>query len=142
MNIQVSRPKLNLVWKAKFADNSELNQFDGTNENKFKKVQDRFNDLTSFELSHISKPLRIAVDLRRGLIFINNMDFVAPEIISDKENIRLIYLRRNRVETDIKGEIISHKVYYFIGFQYNDKLGKNHKILLNIDQEGNIVIGD
>ena len=142
MNIQVSKPKLNLVWKALFNGSTELNQFNNEKENKFKQVQERFKDLIFFELIHVYKPLRIRVDLRRGLIFINNINFVASEICSERKNIRLIYFRRNKIDINFTSNISKHDVYYFIGFQYNDRFGKNHKILLNIDQDGNIVIGD
>jgi hypothetical protein len=146
MNITIndSKPTLNLTWTAYFDDNEVVKQYnDDGSENKFKIVQDKFDKLVAFTLSHIHKPLQVQVDLRRGLIFINKANYISEELVNTKKkNVRLIYFRRNQVITDMKGEIIAHYLYYFIGYQYNDVKGKNRQVVLNIDQEGNIAIGD
>jgi len=134
--------KLNLVWKATFSDGSVIKQFDGDKENKFELVKNRFEELSQFELVHIDKPLLFVVDTRRGFLFINKCHNVAEEIVGSKSNIRLIYFRRRNIDFNIKGEVLDTRISYFLGYQYNDKQGKNRKVLLNIDQDGNVVIGD
>jgi hypothetical protein len=143
MNNVNSKPELNLVWTAYFEGELVINQYDGDNENRFKEVQDRFDKLVGFELVHKFKPLRVYVHIRRGLIFINQEVTPIDEITKEtKSNIRLIYRRRNKVEMSIRGEILSHDLKYLLGYQYNDKDGFNHQVILTIDQEGNIAIGD
>ena len=142
INIRKSKVKPNLVWKASFNDGSSLSQFNENLETKFKEVQDKFDQLISFELNHISKSFQVKVDLQKGLISINSISYTPPELLNRvRDNIRIIYFRRNQVDTDERGEIIEHRLYHFVGYQYNDKIGVNHKVILVIDQEGNIVIG-
>ena len=136
--------ELNFLWKATFDDDSVVSQFnsDGT-ENKFKIVQDKFDDLTYFELRNIVNNSIINVDLINGFIILNNYKFNIPEDIKkQKHNIRLIYFRRSKNDINIKGEVLLQTISYFIGYQYNDLQGKNRKVLVNIDQDGNMILGD
>ena len=136
--------ELNFLWKATFDDDSVVSQFnsDGT-ENKFKIVQDKFDDLTYFELRSTLNKTIINVDLINGFIILNDYKFDIPEDIKkQKHNIRLIYFRRNKIDINIKGEVLRRTVSYFIGYQYNDLQGKNRKVLVNIDQDGNMILGD
>ena len=138
------KTELNFLWKATFEDDSTVSQFneDGT-ENKFKIVQDKFDDLTYFELRNIVNNSIINVDLINGFIILNNYKFNIPEDIKkQKHNIRLIYFRRSKNDINIKGEVLLQTISYFIGYQYNDLQGKNRKVLVNIDQDGNMILGD
>jgi len=138
------KTELNFLWKATFEDDSTVSQFneDGT-ENKFKIVQDKFDDLTYFELRNIVNNSIINVDLINGFIILNNYKFNIPEDIKkQKHNIRLIYFRRSKNDINIKGEVLLQTISYFIGYQYNDLQGKNCKVLVNIDQDGNMILGD
>ncbi len=143
MELNISKPKLFLQWHAFFSNSLVLKQFEEDRETKFDEVKKRFDNLLSFKLIHISKPLSVEVNLMRGFILIDTKTSVITlEPPESKFNIRLIYFRRNYVDFDIRGEILKHTIYYFLGFQYNDKNNKNHKVLLKIDQEGNINIED
>jgi uncharacterized FlaG/YvyC family protein len=85
--------------------------------------------------------INFIVDLKRGLI--KTLDSQEPETIELKENIRLIYFRRNIVEIgehDLKEK--SRIIKYHLGFQYNDKFGNNRQIVLIIDKNGNWYLGE
>ena len=81
------------------------------------------------------------VDIHKGLIYINKIQDPEAEFISDKFNIRLIYFRRNRVHMDNNYKEIDRDIIHFLGYQYLDKVGKNHKVIIQISNEGNILIG-
>ena len=127
---------LKLHWTAKFKNGEILNQFKDGKESLFLDVQNKFNELEYFNLQHIEKSLNITIDLMSGLIFINDNDWWGLDLISKKKNIRLIYFRRNRVTTKGKRDI-----RYYIGYQYNDNVGRNKKVILQVDNNGNIIIG-
>ena len=135
---------LSFYWFALFNDNTVLPQFeDNGTENKFQKVIDRFADLKSFDIKHKEKDLDIEVDLRHGVIYINDSQSNLDEFKkNEKTNIRLIYFRRHQVLFNASMQEIGHKILYFIGYQYNDKEGQNCKVLLQLDAEGNIIVGD
>jgi len=40
------------------------------------------------------------------------------------------------------GKEVEHITKYHLGFQYNDKNGNNQKIILQIDENGNWVLGE
>jgi hypothetical protein len=134
---------LNLIWTANFKDGSSIKQYDeAQNEHLFKEVQNRFSELTSFSLSHINNPFIVTVDLKSGTIQINKNQKMEPELINTGDNIRLIFFRRHKhVMNGNLNKELSHIILYFIGYQYNDIDGNNRKILLQIDQEGNIILG-
>lgn len=141
--ITIKKPELELIWKAKFEDSSKVYQYDDTNkEHLFKEVLDKFDKLTHFSLHHKTKPLTITVDVKRGLIFVNSNQTVDKDLEQFKQNIRLIYFRRNRIHFDGKMQQTGHDITYFIGYQYLTRCGKNKKVLLQVTQSGNIVIGD
>jgi hypothetical protein len=142
-NIQIERPELELVWKAKFEDGSKVYQYDDNNkEHLFKEVLDRFDTLSTFSLHHKSKPLIITVDVKRGLISINGIQEADNDLITEKTNIRLIHFRRNKVHFNGNLQRTGHDIIYFIGYQYLTKEGKNKKVLLQVTQSGNIILGD
>jgi hypothetical protein len=138
-----SMKSLSFFWKARFKDNSELNQFENNGiENRFQLVKDKFTELSYFYL--ISKDLSqcFTVDLLHGLIFYNNHQKIDYNPLEKKENIRLIYFRRNKVTLTESGKKIEHTITYFLGLQYNLENNENRKILLQIDEQGNFLIGD
>ena len=135
--------KLQFVWEAKFKDNSVIKQFENGTEHLFKEVKDRFNDLVLFSFKHISKPLVVSVDLQKGLLFLNNAQTPYEDLIKEKIDIRLIVFRRHKVTTEFNTlKEVEHKLNYFIGYQYVNKHGNNRKVILQLDSEGNIIIGD
>jgi hypothetical protein len=137
---------LKILWKARFDNGLVIYQKDSHGvEHSFQEVKDNFSHLKVFTFYHIAKPLEVSVDLERGLIFINNkqQQIVNQDLIYIKKNIRLICFRRHRVKIENKSlKQTEHDIYYFIGYQYQDQHDKNRKVLLQVDQEGNIIIGD
>jgi hypothetical protein len=133
---------LSLQWIAKFKDDTIIHQFDDKgNETKFEEVKKRFNDLILFSLHHKELPFKIVVDLKLGLIHVNNILTPEPDILISKKNIRLIYFRRNRVQLNDKFKEIRKEIYYMLGYQYNDEQGNNYKVITQIDSNGNMVLG-
>jgi len=135
---------LKFHWLATFTDGSQIKQFDGEKENSFHRVLDRQNDLTKFILYHTEKSLRLALDLKMGIIYINDIQMPQPELLSnvdDRNRKRLIYFRRIAKEIGtINGKTLNTKIIYLLGFQYNNKMGKNFKKIIQIDEDGNIII--
>jgi hypothetical protein len=133
---------LTFYWMAEFS-NGVIFQFEDGREHKFQEVLDRINELEFFHLYHKDEMLEknFIIDLKRGLI--KTLDSQEPELIEPKENIRLIYFRRVKMqigEHDLKEK--SRTINYHLGFQYNDKLGNNRRIVLIIDEQGNWILGD
>lgn len=128
-----------LVWQAQFKD-GVIQQYDiNGNENSFSLVKNRFNELERFILYNIDN--HYIVDLKKGIILINNN----PDInkYKDRKNCRLIFFRRHIVELGMNNlQELNHKIFYFLGVQYNDENNNNHKIILKIDENGSIVVGE
>jgi len=134
---------LNLIWVAKFKDDSFIQQFEEDKEHLFKEVQDRFSELKSFSLIHNHKDFVATVDLEKGIIYCNLFQpIIAEEFQGLKNNLRLIYFRRRRLEYTSDFKKVNTSILYFLGFQYNDEFGKNRKIMIQLDQDGNIIFGD
>jgi len=135
---------LKIHWLAQFSDGSQLKQFETNGkENLFRGVLDRQNDLVKFILFHTEKSLRLILDLKLGVIYINSIQMPQPELLSnvdDKNRKRLIYYRRRKMEISQSGKEIRQDVIYFLGYQYNDRSGKNYKKIIQIDELGNIII--
>jgi hypothetical protein len=132
---------LSFIWSAFFKDNSKIEQFENGIEHRFQDVKDKFNNLAYFNLTD-EKGHMFTVDLINGRIGYNYLSFSYLEK-TDKQNVRLIFFRRHRVEIgtqDLKEKF--HKITYHLGFQYNNKLGNNQKIIFQIDEQGNWVLGD
>jgi hypothetical protein len=136
-------PSLKLNWVAKFNSRPNLKQFDENGkEHVFKEVLALYNDLKSFSLFHTKKNLIITLDIKTGLIYINNKQIPEPELLfRESRKLRLIYFRRNKITLNDKLSELNRTVTYFLGYQYNDIQGNNHKKLIQIDNEGNITIG-
>jgi hypothetical protein len=135
-----SMDALTFYWVAEFEDDC-IFQFENGIEHRFQEVKDRFNKLKYFTLQHKEKDLNFTVDLTLGIITFNTKP-QAEELKEKKENIRLIYFRRNRVEISGSNLEISHIIIYFLGFQYNDKFGNNRQLVLQIDEKGNWIAGE
>jgi len=135
---------LKIHWLAQFSDGSQLKQFETNGEeNLFRGVLDRQNDLVRFILFHTEKSLRLTLDLKLGVIYINNIQMPQPELLSnvdDRNRKRLIYFRRCKMEISQSGQQIKTDVIYFLGYQCNDKTGKNFKKIIQIDDKGNLVV--
>jgi hypothetical protein len=132
------------IWIAIFKDNTKIEQFNEDNsENRFQLVKDRFKELTYFNLTD-RKGHFFTIDLVNGRIGYNYLPLPYLEATTEKkENIRLIYFRRHKVEIgeqDLKEKV--HIIEYHLGFQYNDKNGNNRQIVLQIDEQGNFILGD
>jgi len=143
----MSTTPLKIHWLAQFSDGSQLEQFEANGkENLFRGVLNRQNDLTRFILFHTEKSLRFTLDLKLGVIYINDIQMPQPELLSnvdDKNRKRLIYFRRITKELNsFKGTVSTTNttVLYFLGYQYNNEIGKNFKKILQINNEGNIII--
>ena len=139
LEIQNSISNLSFLWIAEF-ENDCIFQIENGIEHRFQEVKDRFNELKYFTLQHKEKEISFTVDLINGLIIYNN--YKNTEIVEKKDNVRLIYFRRNKITMTESGNQQSHQIWYFLGFQYLDKLGNNQKIILRIDSEGNWILGE
>jgi len=140
-NIEVNNSISNLsfLWTAEF-ENDCIFQIENGIEHRFAEVKDRFNELKYFTLQHKEKEISFTVDLINGLIIYNN--YKNTEIVEKKDNVRLIYFRRNKITMTESGDQQSHQIWYFLGFQYLDNLGNNQKIILRIDSNGSFLIGE
>jgi hypothetical protein len=136
-----SMSNLDFYWIAEFEDDC-IFQFEvnGT-ETKFKEVQNRFDSLKYFTLQHKEKELSFTVDLTLGIITSNKKAQIIEEN-KIKKNIRLIYFRRNRVELTSAMKEIVRNITYHLGFQYQDENNNNHKIILQIDNNGGWILGE
>ena len=135
---------LSFQWIAFFKDGSSIPQFDfhSQTENLFKLIQDKLGELKYFMLRHSTEDIIFTVDLINGIILIGKNQEIAPELVKEKTNIRLIYFRRVRNEigeADMK--VMSTEITHFLGFQYLEN-GINKKLILQIDKDGNCLIGD
>ncbi len=142
--------KLNFQWEAIFKDGKIIPQYEEDKEHPFSEVRENFSDLVLFKIKHICLPLEIAVDLTRGLLFYNlgcGMELyeaigsVDPDFIKEKENIRLIYFRRHTHQLSAQLDELAHTLVYFIGYQYTIN-GINHKVIVQVDNNGHLTIGD
>ena len=140
-NIEVNNSisSLSFLWIAEFEEDC-IFQIENGVEHRFAEVKDRFNELKYFTLQHKEKEISFTVDLINGLIIYNN--YKNTEIVEKKDNVRLIYFRRNKITMTESGDQQSHQIWYFLGFQYLDNLGNNQKIILRIDSNGSFLIGE
>jgi hypothetical protein len=137
-----SMNSLSFYWNAIFKDGTHIFQFDKNGiEHQFREVQEKFNDLVYFNLTNNNGKM-FSVNLTNGLIGYNRLEFPYIETEQKKENCRLVFFRRHKVEIgtqDLKEK--SHTIEYHLGLQWL-KDGKNQKIILIIDEQGNWIIGD
>jgi hypothetical protein len=132
---------LSFIWTAKFKNSEDICQFNFETglENKFQLVKDNFDKLEYFILWNKEK--FFTVDLINGIIYFNTELKEKQEFLEKKENIRLIFFRRHQVkisEKDLQEQ--SHIIEYHLGFQYLDSNNINHKVILQINENGDFVI--
>ena len=141
-NIEVNNSisDLSFLWTAVFKDYTYISQVENGIEHKFQEVKDRFNELKYFTLQHKEKEISFTVDLVNGLIIYNN--FKNTEVVEKKDNIRLIYFRRNRITMTESGDQQSHTITYHLGLQWLNSKKENRQTVLKIDENGNWVLGD
>lgn len=134
---------LDFYWAAYFKDGTEIYQFQDNKEQRFQEVLNKFDELIYFKLHHKNKNIIFGVDLIKGLINYNLSSDIHTDLLQEeKYNIRLIYFRRNRKDFTLTGQLLNYSILYILGYQYNDKTGNNHKLFLQIDKDGNFVIGN
>jgi hypothetical protein len=143
-NIEVNNSISNLsfLWTAVFKDYSYISQLENGIEHRFQEIKERFNELKYFSIYNKDTNQYFIIDLEKGLIYNNHISYNEQDLKEKKENIRLIYFRRNRITMSESGQNQSHTVTYHLGYQYLDNLGNNQKIILRIDSEGNFAIGE
>jgi hypothetical protein len=136
-----SMKPLTFIWTAKFKGSGDICQFDFETgkENRFQLVKEKFDSLEYFILWNKEKCF--TVDLINGLIYFNT-ELKEQQEILEKDNCRLIFFRRHKVEMTENNIEKSHIITYHLGFQYNDQNGNNQKIILQIDSEGSWILGD
>ena len=132
---------LSFTWKAQFKNGDTIFQFTDNIENSFIDVLKRFDELQIFTLRQKEVPHdKFVVDLEKGILFKNDIDIELKQH-EEKCNIRLIFFRRHTVDISDQGQELEHKIMYHLGFQYNTKDGNNRQIVLQIDSNGNFIIG-
>lgn len=142
-----------LFWYAHFNDGSYLCQYKPDGEEvKFQEVLDKKDDLAYFELRHKNHPVGYIVDLKNGCLYYGQRVLGDPskyDVIEPRQDMlresnyqyRLIYFREvERTFGTTLTEIGTPKIVYFIGFQYTDENGKNHKRMMRIHPDGKFCI--
>ena len=149
---------LTLPWTARFKDGNVIHQYDQVNnkstvptelvhkENLFQEVLDRQDDLVLFFLVNQKNKEVFLVDLINGCISktIENSEMLYPRadmLRKDQYEYRLIYFREvcKKFGTNMK-QIGTDTIVYFVGFQYTDENGKNHKRMIKIQEDGKWVV--
>lgn len=132
-----------LVWSAVLEDGSVINQYDETGkEVLFKEVLEVQDRLINFALYNKNLNVAYVVDLKHGCIHFTmpGIPFVGARedmLRNDDEQYRLIYFREvERTFGSNLEEIDSAKIIFFLGFQYTDKNGRNHKRMIRIHPDG------
>jgi len=131
---------LTFSWIAIFSDGSKIEQFENNNEHSFQEVQNKINELVYFNLTDKQGHL-FSVNVVQGLIGYNDLVFSYREVKEKKENVRLIFFRRHKVEITENNIEKSHNIEYHLGFQYNQN-EYNRQIVLIIDSQGSWVLGE
>jgi hypothetical protein len=139
--------RLTILWEATFKDNSKIKQFDSKGEHKYQEVLNRISELSTFSICDWSLNLWFTVDVIHGNLYFNINKPQIPPYISEeaqdiiKHNIRLIYFTRARI-SGVGTTITTKEVFYFLGYQYSDANGNNKKVICQIDEDCNFVIGE
>jgi len=134
-----SMKSLSFFWIAIFKDGTKIEQFQNNQEQLYKRIQEKKDELVYFNLTDRKGHL-FTVDVVRGAIAFNDLTLSYREDIEKKENVRLIFFRRHQVDTTERGTIVAHRMWYHLGYQYNDNNGNNRKVILKIDSDGNFLI--
>ena len=128
-------------WVAIFEDCSIIEQFKMGIEHSFSELQNNQSKLIKFLLINKEHSKCFGVDLVHGFIYFNQGLLETQELTETKDSIRLIYFRRHQVLLNQSGKELEHNMKYHLGFQWNDKIGNNRQIVLEIDNKGNFIIG-
>ena len=139
LKINNSISNLSFLWQAEFTDETIFQIQNGV-EHRFQEVKDRINKLKYFSLINKYTNQAFTVDLTKGLIYSGGISYSEQDLKEEKNNIRLIYFRRNTITMTESGNQKSHTVIYHLGLQWNDNLGNNRQIILKIDSEGNFIV--
>lgn len=134
-----SMSTLNFLWEAQLINGEIINQLDGGEDTNFRRVKENFDKVVCFCL--IGKEKIFIVDLIEGFVFIDDRQENLLENLSEKNNIRLIFTRR-RIKDLYSKTGWEENIYYILGFQYNDFEGKNKKVIFQINNSGDWVIGE
>lgn len=148
----------NLVWVAFFKDTPlPLFQYHASPEDgscvevPFSQVLEKQDLLTQFALINRQSRTWYSVNLKHGTIGIAKDDensdgprFPEPRtdmLRNDGIKYRLIYFREvtRNFDSQLK-EVDQPDIVYFLGFQYTDNEGHNHKRLMQIHADGRLVI--
>lgn len=144
---------LDLIWYAHFKDGSRICQYKPDGEEvKFQEVLDNKDELVVFELRHKNYSVGYFVDLISGTIHYGQVipgDPTKYDTLEPRQDMlrngdyqyRLIYFREiERSFNSSMQEVGTPKVLYFLGFQYTDENGKNHKRMMRIHADGRFCI--
>jgi len=133
---------LKFHWTAVLKDGTEIAQFDANGvEHLYKEVLDRADKLVTFYLVHITKPLKLTIDVTRGILFINGKQDTSWENVQEiKHNVRVIFFRRHKETTNLDFKLITHEIFYFLGYQYNGVNGVNYQTVVQLNDNGDMVI--
>lgn len=143
-----------LVWVAFFKDNpiplyqyhaNANDQHGSCFEEPFSQVLDRQDELRQFALLNRHNLTWYVVDLMNGTISISPNEIPleprADMLRKDGIKYRLIYFREVTRNFDSHlQEVGSQSINYYIGFQYKDFEGHNHKRLMCVSTDGRVVI--
>lgn len=72
------------------------------------------------------------IDLSDGHFEVNNVPFFMHDAGEELKDFRLIFYRQHTHQFTMERKELSHDVVYCIGWQCNDKAGKNHKRVMEI----------
>ena len=146
--LQEGNTMLHLIWHAHFTD-GHLYQYDlkTQKENLFQEVLDNQDKLVTFSLINRLTGDVYEVDLSKGIITTfknnkpNNLEPRADMLRKESYTYRLIYFREvEKIFGANLEKIGADKIIYFIGFQYTDENEKNHKRIMKVYLDGQIVI--
>lgn len=153
------KEKLDLAWSAYFSDGSHIFQFDDadqTVEHRFAEVLDKnkTEDLIEFHLTNLRTLQNYRIDLIHGRIIVEPGETLVKSTRIDKRaeqevsgnsqyKYRLIYFRRVTRQISWQGAELSPKgsphIIYFLGYQYTDESGKNHKRIMQITKDDEVI---
>jgi hypothetical protein len=144
--------RFGIIWEARFSDGAKIRQFEDIDqglERPFKEVLEQQDKLVEFSLINVVTGTIYRLDLTTGRIGVmrgNTTEVHAPEPDHSQKRVRLIYFRRMAVDMAFSGVDYTTSpekvVAYFLGYQYNDSLGRNKKLLLQIHEDDTIWISE
>lgn len=91
----------------------------------------RQDDLSKFYLVSVDKVF--SVDLNDGHFEVNHTPFFMHDSGEGLKDFRIIFFRQHTHKFNIGMQETAHDIEYLIGWQCNDKEGKNHKRIMQIN---------